>query len=284
MPGGTLAPFLVRRGVQARRSLAASISHTFFNFDDPLVGGYTPDKVALRRAIALALDPAAEIRLVEHGMAVPAQTLLPPHCYGYDPAFKSEMSDASLARAQALLDLYGYLAPAGGGWRRRPDGSPLVLRLASTQDQRARQRNELWQKRLASVGLQMQIEIARFGELIKRSLAGQLMMWGFIWSAGAPDGDFFLGMAYGPNAGQSNDARFKLPAFDRLYERQRVLPDGPERLATMREATKLLLAYVPYIPRHHAIATDLTQPRVRGYRRHPFTNDWWRFTEVVDPP
>jgi ABC-type transport system substrate-binding protein len=282
MPGGTLAPFLARRGVQARRSLGATVSHTFFNFDDPLVGGYTPDKVALRRAIALALDSAAEIRLVEHGLAVPAQTLIPPHCYGYDPGLKTEMSDASLARANALLDLHGYLPPAAGGWRRRPDGAPLVLRLASTQDQRARQRNELWQKRLEAVGLPLQIEIARFGELIKRSLAGQLMMWGFIWSAGAPDADFFLGMAYGPNGGQSNDARFSLPAFDRLYERQHALPDGPERLAVIREATRLQLAYVPYIPRYHGITTDLTQARVRGYWRHPFTADWWRYTEVID--
>ena len=284
MPGGTLAPFLERRGVQARRSLSASISHTFFNFDDPLVGGTAPDKVALRRAIALALDSAAEIRLVEHGQAVPAQTLVPPHCYGFDPGLKTEMSDASLARSNALLDLYGYSAPSGGGWRRRPDGSPLVLRLASTQDQRARQRNELWQRRLTACGLELQFEIAQFGELIKRSLAGQLMMWGFTWGAGAPDADFFLGMAYGPNAGQSNDARFRLAAFDRLYERQHVLPDGPERLAVIREANKLLLAYVPYIARYHGISTDLTQPRVRGYQRHPFTGDLWRYTEVLDPP
>ena len=59
--------------------------------------------------------------------------------------------------------------------------------------------------------------------LIRRALAGQLQMWGFSWNNG-PDGDFFLGLAYGPNADQSNDARFRLPAFDALYERQRALP------------------------------------------------------------
>ncbi len=283
MPNGRLAPFLARRGVQARRTLSASVAHLYFNLDDPVVGGYTPEKVALRRAVALALDNAAEVRLLQHGQGVPAQTLIPPHCTGYDPGLKTEMSDANLARAHALLDLYGYRVPPGGTRRRRPDGAPLVLRVAATQDQRARQTSELWAKQLAAAGIATAFEIASFGDLIKRSLAGQLMMWGFIWSAGAPDGDFFLGMGYGPNAGQSNDARFRLVAFDRLYERQHVLPDGPERLAVMRAATKLLLAYVPYIPRYHAITTDLTQPRVRGYWRHPFTNDWWRCTEVIDP-
>ena len=135
---------------------------------------------------------------------------------------------------------------------------------------------------MEAIGIAIRFEVAPFGELIKRSLAGPLMLWGYTWSAGAPDGDFFLGMAYGPNANQSNDARFRLPAFDRLYARQHALPDGPERLALMREATKLMLAQMPYIARFHTITTDLTQPRVRGYRRHPFTSDWWRFTDIAD--
>jgi ABC-type transport system substrate-binding protein len=281
-PGGELAPFLARRGVQLQRRLDASVTHTYFNFDDPVVGGYAPTQVALRRAIALAVDSAEEIRLLQSGQAIPAHGLVPPHCYGYDPSLKSEASRADPARAQALLDLAGYARPGGGGARRRPDGSALVLRLASTQDQRARQRNELWQRRLADVGLALQIEIAPFGELIRRSLAGQLMMWGFTWVAGAPDADFFLGMAYGPNAGQSNDARFALPAFDRLYERQHALPDGPERLATIAAAHRLLLAYLPYIARYHSITTWLTQPRVTAYRPRPFAADWWRNTEVAD--
>jgi ABC-type transport system substrate-binding protein len=283
MPGGTLAPFLARRGVRARRELEAAVTQSFFNFADPMVGGYTPERVALRRAVALALDSQAEIRLVLHGEAIPAQTLVPPHCYGYDPALKSEMSEASLARANALLDVYGYARAGPGLPRRQPDGAALELRIAAPPDQRSRRRNELWQRRLSAIGVAARFETAPFGELIKRSVAGQLMIWGFTWTAGAPDGDFFLGMAYGPNANQSNDARFALPAFDRLYERQRVLPDGPERLALMREAERLMLAYVPYIARNFPVGTDLVQPRVRGYVRHPFVNDTWRYTEVVEP-
>ena len=45
---------------------------SFFNFDDPMVGGYDPPAVALRRAIALAYDSALEIRLVLGGQAEPA--------------------------------------------------------------------------------------------------------------------------------------------------------------------------------------------------------------------
>ncbi len=278
VPNGKLAPYLAKRGVQMRQTLSASITHTFFNFDDSQVGGYTPEKVALRRAIALAYDNAADIRLIYNGLALPAQSMIAPHNYGYDPSLTSEMSEHSPVRANALLDLYGY-ARGSDGWRRHPDGKALELRLASPPDQRSRQLNELWDKRMTAVGLRMRFEAAPFGELIKRALAGQLQMWGFSWSNG-PDGDFFLGLAYGPNADQSNDARFKLPAFDRLYEKQTVMPNGPERLAVMREAQKLMLAYVPYIAHVHPIETDLSHAPVRHLIRHPFKATWWHFTDL----
>jgi hypothetical protein len=67
VPGGTLAPHLARCGEQAQQGVGADVQLTFFNFDDPVVGGYTPDKVAVRRAVALAYDKAAEICLVRGG-------------------------------------------------------------------------------------------------------------------------------------------------------------------------------------------------------------------------
>ena len=104
---------------------------TFFFMEHPLVGGYTPEKVALRRAIALAFDGAAYIRHVLGGLAMPAQSTIAPFTSGYDPTYKTEMSDYEPARAKALLDLYGYVDRDGDGWREQPDGKPLLLRLAT---------------------------------------------------------------------------------------------------------------------------------------------------------
>ncbi len=281
MPGGRLAPFLAKRGVQAERVLAATTALTFFNFADRLVGGLTPDRVALRRAVALAFDSAEDVRVVLRDQAVPANQLIPPGCYGHDPALRSELTSPSPARARALLDMHGYVDNNGSGWRSTPQGQPLVLRIAFTPTSVSRASSELWLKRLRAVGLRVVFEFAPFGELIKRSLAGQLMMWGFSWSATNPDGDFYLGLAYGPNADQSNDARFALPAYDRVYEQQRALPDGPERLALMHQAHKLMLAYMPYMAHNHAIVTDLMQPSVRGPLRHPFNSDWFRWADVA---
>ena len=67
---------------------------------------------------------------------------------------------------------------------------------------------------------------------------------------------------------------------DALYARQRSLPDGPERLALLHEATRLLVAYMPYKFVANPIQLDLSQPWVRGYRRHPFTTRTWAYVDI----
>lgn len=284
VPNGVLAPHLAKRGVGLRRALQPDMTMSYFNLRDPLVGGYTPEKVALRRAIALAYDNDEDLRLIRLGQGIPAQSVVVPHTSGYEPGFRSEMSEHSHARAQALLDLHGYVDRDGDGWRETPDGQPLVLRLSSLPDQRSRRINELWRKHTAAVGLRMVFEVGTWPELLKKARANNVMMWGYSWSAQTPDGGFFLGIAYGPNASESNDSQFALPAFDRVFEQQAALPDGPERNALILQGKKLLTAYMPYKVHLHRIVNDLTQPGVVGYRRHPFARDLWRYVAVERRP
>ncbi|MCL4699078.1 MAG: bicyclomycin resistance protein, partial [Burkholderiaceae bacterium] len=117
LPGGKLAPHLAKRGLGVEQVVMPTTYYTMFNMEHPLVGGYAPAQVALRRAIALAIDVRREIDLLRHGAAVPAQSPVTVHLSGYDPAYKSEMSEYSPARARALLDLYGYIDRDGDGWR-----------------------------------------------------------------------------------------------------------------------------------------------------------------------
>jgi ABC-type transport system substrate-binding protein len=270
--------------VRAQTALRADMYMTFFNMDDPVVGGMSAEKVALRRAVSLACDGEERRRQIDRGQAIAAQSVLAPFTSGYDADYRSTMSEHSRARAMALLDLYGYVDRDGDGWRERPDGAPLVLRLASTPDQRSRAQNELWRKQMTAVGLRMQFDVANWPDLLKMSRAHALMMWSFSWVAESPDGSFFLGIGYSANAGESNDAHFSLPAYDRLYERQKVMPDGPARDAVMREAKNILAAYMPYKVHSHGIVTDLLQPWVRGHLRHPFMRDLWRYVGIAPSP
>ena len=279
-PGGVLAPYLVKRGVQLQTQPQPDMGMSFFFMEHPLVGGYSPDKVALRRAICLAFDETRYIRDVHGGFGIRAQSTVPPFTSGYDPNYKSAMGEFDQAQSRALLDLFGYVDRDGDGWREQPDGKSLVLRMAGTSTQSERRAHELWKRAMTAVGLKIEFEISTWPELLKKSRAGSLMMWGYSWAATSPDGGFFLAIAYGPNASEANDARFALPAFDRAFERQRELPDGPKREAAMREAKNLLVAYMPYKAHHHNVLPILVQPWTQGYWRHPFMRDLWRFVGV----
>jgi ABC-type transport system substrate-binding protein len=281
-PGGHLAPNLAKQGMKARFTLAPDMTLTCFNMDDPVIGGMTPDKVALRRAISLAYDVRKEIQLARRGQGVPAQAPIVPNTSGYDPAFKSEMSDFDPARARALLDMYGYVDRDGDGWRELPDGSPLVLTRNTEPNSLSRSIDELWDQALTAIGIRLKLKIQQWPENLKSAQAGNYQMWPVGSTASQPDGEGALQRYYGPASGTQNLPRFKDKRMDAIYDRMQALPDGPEREALFKEAKRLAVAYMPYKVHVHRIITDIEQPWMSGYRRPLFWQDFWQFVDV-DP-
>ena len=280
IPNNKLAPNLAKKGIVMVRYPRADVAVSYFGMENPVVGGYEPHKVALRRAISLGVDVDREIRLARRSQAIPGQGVIGPETYGYNPKLKTEMGDFNRARALALLDMHGYVDKDGDGWREQPNGEPLVLEYSTSPDQQSRQLNELWKKNMDAIGIRIVFKTAKWPENLKSSRAGKLMMWGVGWSAGAPDGDTFLALGYGPNKGGANHARFNLPAFNVLYEKQRQMPDSPERLALMEEANKLMVAYMPYKVHVHRYFTDLAQPWVVGYHRNIFVREFYKYVDI----
>jgi ABC-type transport system substrate-binding protein len=144
LPGGQVAPYLAKKGISGQRMVRSATDYTVFNMEDPVVGGYEPHKVALRRAIGLAIDLPTEIQRARRGQSIPAQSASTPHTYAYDPAFKSENGEYNLPRAKALLQMYGYVDKDGDGWREQPDGQPLVLRKMTQSGQASRELDDLF--------------------------------------------------------------------------------------------------------------------------------------------
>ena len=280
IPNNRLAPNLAKRNITIERVAIPDVTTSYFNMDDPIVGGYTADKVALRRAIALAYNSEEEIRLPRRNQAIPAQGPMQPNTYGYDPKFKTEMSTFDRARAVALFDMYGYVDRDGDGWRDMPDGKPLVLEYATTPTARDRELNEIWKKNMNAVGIKIVFKTGKWPEHLKQARTGKLMMWGLGFSASTPDGSGALGLAYGPGKGEGNLSRFENAEFDRLYAQQQLMPDGPERLAIMQKLVKIMVAYMPYKFNSHRIRTDMMQPWLLGYRRHPVNHAFWKYVDI----
>jgi len=280
-PGGKVAPYLERRGVRVYQALTPSVRTMWFNMEHPVVGGYAPAQVALRRAIGLGMNCERDIRLVYGGQSRVAHTIFAPHQSGFDPAQRSEMGQYDPARAKALLDMYGWHDRDGDGWRERPDGSPLVLERSTQTDQRARRLDEFFVRDMRAIGLRVVLRPGSFQENAKAGRAGQLMMWAVGFSAPVPDGHSYLTRYYGKSR---TFARFRLPAMDALYERIAVLPDGDERLALMRQAERLAIAYMPYKFTSQEVETRLTQARLVGFRQPAFRTDWYHQVDIDDGP
>jgi oligopeptide transport system substrate-binding protein len=277
---GKLKPALAAKGIQHELLLRPNTWWAYFNMEDPVVGGYTPEKIALRRAISMGFNTAEFIRVLNHGRAVPAQGPIPPDIAGYDPSHRTQAQVYDPAAARALLDRFGYKDRDGDGYRELPDGKPLVVEYWSRPTSGERQGDELWKKNMDAIGIRMVFKKDQQPELRKMARAGKIPMRRDGWNADYPDAENFMQLLYGPNAGQANDSRFRLPEFDRLYEQARMLPDSPERTQIFNRMTDLVIAYAPWKLTHHLLEDHAIQPWVVGYKPHPIRADIWKYLDI----
>jgi ABC-type transport system substrate-binding protein len=281
---GKLAPSLAAKGIRHEPLMRPNVRFVYFNMDDPIVGGYTPERIALRRAIGMGYDVGEYVRVILKGRGLPATGPLPPDVAGYDPKLKTQAQLYDPAAARALLDRFGYRDRDGDGYRETPEGKPLVVERWSPPTSIARIENEQWKKNMDAIGVRIVFRNDRIQELRKMARQGKLATRTDGWNADYPDGENFMQLLYGGSVGQENHARFALPEFDRLYEAARKLPDSPERTALFDRMTELVVAYAPWRLMEHRIEDHLTQPWVKNYKPHPVRWGVWRYLDVEGAP
>jgi ABC-type transport system substrate-binding protein len=270
----------VDQGVRLNRRILPEITYTFFNFQDPVVGGLEIEKVALRRAIIMAYNREEEIRLIRRGLAIQAVMPIPVGVIGHDPRYRP-LNTYNPALANKLLDEFGY-KKGSDGRRRLPDGSPLVLRMSTGTTSTDRHFNELWKKSMDSIGVRIEFLPGMFADHIQEASRCRLQMWSLAWTASYPDGDYFMQLLYGPNTGQSNNSCYQSPAFDRLYEASRGLPDSPERNRLFLEMTRQMEVDGAWALGVSRERSWLVRPWVLGFKTHPILFATWVYLDI-DP-
>jgi ABC-type transport system substrate-binding protein len=276
---GKLKPELAARGMELTRFPVLQTYYMWMNLEDPVIGGYAKEKVALRRAIALAYNSAEDIALLKKGFAIRAESPVPPNVLGYDPAYRSPVA-YDKALAEALLERFGYRQRDPDGFRRGPHGQPLTLAMHSEATVGGRLRDELWRKNLNAIGLRIVFKTDKKTEIIKASRLGTVQMFESNWIADFPDGDNFYQLLYGGNIGRANYARFNLPAYNERYEQARAMADSPARQKLYGEMNQLLHAYNPWVPLVHPISADIRHPWLKNYKRHPVELTTWRYLDI----
>jgi oligopeptide transport system substrate-binding protein len=270
---GNLLPEYVARGMRLERATELAVTFAYFNMEDPVVGGYTPEKVALRRAVCSAYNLPDEIRVIRNGQALPATQPLPPDVEGHVRGYKG-LSPYDPATARALLDKFGYRDRDGDGFRELPDGRPLTIRQTTLVGAVYRQYDDLWLRSMREVGIRMDFQVQTFPEAFKAAHAGQIQMSSFGWNGDTSDD--FMRLFYGPYAGAGNLSRFSNAEYDALYEKSRRTPDTAARNKLYEAMTKIVSAQAPWCMNAYRVSNTVVAPQIRGYRKnvHYFLAPW----------
>ena len=278
LPGGKVAPDLAAQGVRVQRLLDPEYTYTYFQWNDPVWGGAEKHKIALRRAVALAINRDEEIEIIRKGNAVRAEFLVPPGVAGNKPDFASNIS-YNPALANALLDKFGYKKGADG-FRTTPDGKPFAFKYTSTPVAIEREFDELYKKNMDAIGIQYEADKEKFADSLKREKRCQIAARGAAWIADYPDGDNFVQLLYSKNIGESNNGCYKSEAYDKLYEQSASLPDGPERDKVYLEMQKQFEADTPWTLGVTRYRNQMIYPWVVGYKKHPVLLADWLYYDV----
>ena len=279
-PNNDLLQTWVAQGVNMYRSIEPDIRYQFFNMRDPVIGGYTPEKIALRRAIIMGFDVDEEIRVIRKGQAVKAQQMVSPVVAGHDPNYKSLVKFSPLS-ANALLDQFAYKRDAKG-YRNMPDGKPLVFTIYSSTSSVDRERDELWKKSMDRLGIRLKVKKDKFPEMLKQGKQCAIPSWSLGWTRSS-EAEFVMKLLYSKTIGQNNYACFESAEYDAYFEQLKRLPDGPERTRVLHNMYRLMEVNGVLGLSSTGIATRLSHQRVEGFRKHPLILGDWIYYDIQKP-
>jgi ABC-type transport system substrate-binding protein len=224
----------------ANSSVESGFVFTVFNMDFPEFG-YNDDpererrNKALRCAVNKGFDWARrnESFYFDLGLAFPG--IIPPATPEFDPELSDESITLDIAGAKALL--------AENGWNE--DNLPEIV-YGTTAGVMQRMFYEQFRGFMKKIGYPPEKVVlkqyATFGDFMKDTSNSRLPMVAKGWGLDFPDAENTLQLFYGPNGSPgSNDANYRNPEYDRLYEQSSVMLPSPERTEIYRRMNQMVI-------------------------------------------
>ena len=220
------------------------------------------DKPQVRQAINLAFDRASYLQAVFEGSATPANGPYPPNTWGYAKQLPGYPHDP--AKARALLAEAGLADGFKTTIWTRPSGS--LLNPNPTLGA------QLLQADLAKVGIQAEIRVIEWGELIRRAKAGEHDLLFMGWAGDNGDPDNFLTPQFACASVESglNFARYCNRQLDQLITDGKAASTQEQRSELYRQAQALIQQQALWLPLAHPTAFALLREGVEGYQVSPF--------------
>ncbi len=266
--GGKGKRELEERGVQVKHFPVQALRWLSFNMRDPLWG----KNVALRQAIAHAVDVDAYIDILSQKTNLKAHSLLVPGLPGYDPS-SSLPFHFDLARARAFLSQAGY--PGGKGL------PPLRYSTRGNQDVNLVEA-EFLKGQLARIGIRLEVEVLTFTDFLKRGRAGELQFFTDNWLFDYPDGENIMQLLVSANIPGINKAGYQHPQVDAWYRELRVTEDTGEKVRLMGLIEKQVMRDLPWIPLMCESSYVLLAPHVHNYRKSSVARNYLKYLKLSE--
>ncbi|MDD1751078.1 MAG: ABC transporter substrate-binding protein, partial [Methanothrix sp.] len=225
----------------------SNFTYLGFNMQDPVVG-----RLAVRQAIAYALDREAVIRYVLGGAARPASALLPPDHWAGNPAIPQYPYDP--ARARALLKAAGF---AKGELHivYKTSNDPFRIRLAT-----------IIQQQLGDAGIDVELRSYDWGTFYGDIKTGRFQMFSLSW-VGIKMPDIFHYAFYSsavPPAG-ANRGHFSSALADHLIDAAQTVTDPAQQADYYRQLQRYLWDELPYVPLWYEDHVFVARRGIEGY-------------------
>jgi ABC-type transport system substrate-binding protein len=268
---------LAAKGVQRFATPEPYVFSFYLNIDDPVVGGMAKERIALRRAVELAIDVKEMIAVLFGGQAMPARQFVAPGVGGHDPALDETPLYDPVA-AGALLDHFGYTKRDSEGFRLTPDGKPLTLVWLLRSGGISPELATLIRKNMQTVGLRADFHVTPFQDAIKELERGQFALY-FGGYGGTANGYGTLLQLYGRSPVEQNVSRFKSPEYDREMETYLHTGDPARQAAAGVKMAQIAEAYGPMQPLVFRLENDFAQPWLQGFAP-PLFDTYWKYLDI----
>lgn len=220
------------------------------------------DKPEVRQAINLAFDKASYLKAVFEDTAQAANGPYPPNTWSYAKDLPGYPKD--LAKAHALMAKAGLKDGFKTTIWTRPSGSLLNPNPSLGA--------QLLQADLAEIGIQAEIRVIEWGELIRRAKAGEHDLLFMGWAGDNGDPDNFLTPQFscaGVKSG-TNFARYCDQGLDKLINAGKTTTEQGVRTKLYEQAQGQIQQQALWLPLAHPTAYALTRKDVQGYSVSPF--------------
>jgi ABC-type transport system substrate-binding protein len=147
----------------------------------------------------------------------------------------------------------------------------------------SRQLAEFMKRSMNAISIKLDFDSMPGGDRLKRLSNCQFQMTTMGFGDGAPDGVTAMDNFHSETIGTINFSCYKYDDFDRIFERLRVMPAGPERAPLFAQLTALLDAHAPARILPQADNVTLIGPRVRGFAVNPYLPLPYYLLDVAAP-